>query len=184
MQNFAAPEILKLKQNATLESDIFSMGCITFFVLSNGKFIFRPTICADTTTSNLKSTIFIQESILNSNIQYKYKCANFMIEKLISISPKDRPSCEDILNEPVFWNLCKIFNFLKELGPLFEAEILDFKNINDKKWIDLLESNCSSGSKITNESFTDLVKEISTKVCRSYINLICIFHVKILNLFY
>lgn len=136
--------------------------------MSSGTYQFVPKTSRDTSIENIKSTKIFQIDSSNTEHQYKYECITSMVKKLLLVNPKSRPMCEDILDEPLFWNSCEVFNFLKALGPQFDSESSDYKNKIDTKWMEFLQSDQAciypSNSENRNKSLVILLKEISSEV--------------------
>ncbi|CAD8190803.1 unnamed protein product [Paramecium octaurelia] len=100
---FMAPEVMLCENNQTVtyneKCDIFSLGCILYRLITN-KPLFNGQNSMAMKQQNLEchfDWIQIQEEL------YQNKTLTNLLSKLLSIDPKQRPSCEEILN-------CKILH--------------------------------------------------------------------------
>lgn len=92
---YNAPEVFK-KKRQTLQSDIFALGIVFYYVASKQDLIYDPT------GKTGKESIFAYVKNLTHNTnRLPIKVENFeartLIEDMISHEPKDRPSLEEIL---------------------------------------------------------------------------------------
>ncbi|CAL8075993.1 unnamed protein product [Orchesella dallaii] len=137
-QGWIAPEILRDIQNAelndqsklkfTFASDIFSLGCLYYYVLTNGSHAFGDPISRNTNIISGKSSL-ISENILSVCVHNI-----IFIEMMISMNPLTRPSCEVLLACPLFWQPDRRVKFLEDLllqgKELMEAVLASFKKNN------------------------------------------------------
>ncbi len=97
---------------ATKEDDIFSIGCIFYYVLTNGKhpFLFKLVNILDAKTdySGLQG---------DSNKIYLD-----LIELMLKPKKSDRPTIAFVLNHPIFWDSVKTSNFYTAIKPIFSAK--------------------------------------------------------------
>ncbi|CAD8072249.1 unnamed protein product [Paramecium primaurelia] len=98
---FMAPEVILCENNQTLtyneKCDIFSLGCILYRLITN-KSLFNGQNSLAMKQQNLEchlDWIQIQEEL------YQNKALTNLLNKLLSIDPKQRPSCEEILNSKI-----------------------------------------------------------------------------------
>ncbi|ODM86572.1 Serine/threonine-protein kinase/endoribonuclease IRE1, partial [Orchesella cincta] len=103
-----APEILSCvveRKNAeckfTYASDVFSLGCVYYFVLTDGKYAFGDLV-------RCQANILDGKSVIAAN-EIKQDCARStmfnLIELMISKDLKCRPACAVLVSNPV-WNKC------------------------------------------------------------------------------
>lgn len=84
------------------------MGCLFYYVLSNGLHPFGDSLRRQTNILIGKYDLTdLKEPDWLSNIQ------KTLISAMISSTPELRPSCEAILEHPIFWNSDKILNFFQ-----------------------------------------------------------------------
>lgn len=93
----------------TTSVDIFSLGCVYYYVLSNGMhpFVVKRQLKISTYEYDLK--LFNNPGVLDS----VGVLAEELITDMIKIEPTERPSAKAILSHPFFWNAEKILNFLQ-----------------------------------------------------------------------
>ncbi|XP_030064277.1 serine/threonine-protein kinase/endoribonuclease IRE1 [Microcaecilia unicolor] len=121
-EGWIAPEILSedCKDNPTYTVDIFSAGCMFYYVVSEGSHPFGKSLQR-------------QANILLGS--YSLDCLNLdkhedivsheLIEEMISMDPQKRPSAKCVLKHPFFWNLEKQLQFFQDVSDRIEKESLD-----------------------------------------------------------
>eukprot|EP00817_Percolomonadidae_sp_ATCC50343_P002487 CAMPEP_0117421574 /NCGR_PEP_ID=MMETSP0758-20121206/2624_1 /TAXON_ID=63605 /ORGANISM="Percolomonas cosmopolitus, Strain AE-1 (ATCC 50343)" /LENGTH=785 /DNA_ID=CAMNT_0005203751 /DNA_START=269 /DNA_END=2626 /DNA_ORIENTATION=+ len=118
-----APEVIgDGKQRKTKAVDCFSLGCIMYYILTNGKHPFGDVY-------QREHNILQGQYCLNA-LKKQDKMAKHLISMLISKKPEERPSLENILHHPFFWSSVKKIEFLsvvssqlgkdREKDPLFQ----------------------------------------------------------------
>lgn len=120
-----------LGEGASKKSDIFSLGCVIYYILSNGRFpfgsfdnpqaIIKCIKLAEIDNNKFNSDLSSSAKLINS--VYKIDCAKSLLKKILTKDPKERPDCSEILDFPLFWNNHKIYNFLNETN-------LQWKNLS------------------------------------------------------
>ncbi|KAF2092795.1 kinase-like protein [Rhizodiscina lignyota] len=106
--------------------DIFSLGCVFFFVLTNGA---HPFDCGNTEQwtvmreVNIKSgkSDFSKLDALGPESEEPKHLISWMLE----YDPRDRPSALQVKNHPFFWSASKRLTFLCEVSDHFEREPRD-----------------------------------------------------------
>lgn len=103
-----APEMLN-GERTTCAVDIFSLGCVFYYVLSKGKHPFGDQLrrqanilCGESDLSGLQG---ISES--------DRELALILIKAMIANSPTDRPPAIAIFQHPIFWNAAQILGFFQ-----------------------------------------------------------------------
>ena len=121
-KEFAAPEIYSSK-TGFLTSDIFSMGCVFFYLFSNGSKIL------DLNPRNFENIIAASHATLTSN---DILCAD-LIRKTAVNKHRQRLSIKEVMEHPITWDYEKTVNFIIEV----------YRNIEtvDKKFRILLYKN-------------------------------------------
>nr|XP_033816601.1 serine/threonine-protein kinase/endoribonuclease IRE1 isoform X2 [Geotrypetes seraphini] len=121
-EGWIAPEILSedCKENPTYTVDIFSAGCMFYYVVSEGSHPFGKSLQR-------------QANILLGS--YSLDCLNLdkhedivsheLIEQMINMDPQKRPSAKCVLKHPFFWNLEKQLQFFQDVSDRIEKESLD-----------------------------------------------------------
>ncbi|XP_046660602.1 serine/threonine-protein kinase/endoribonuclease IRE1 [Homalodisca vitripennis] len=106
-----APEIILGHSRTTCHVDIFSLGCVFYYVLSHGRHPFGDTLHR-------------QANILSND----YKLAGLsvlwcgLIEKMLSPDPRGRPPAEVILHHPALWDSHRVLTFLQDVSDRVEKE--------------------------------------------------------------
>jgi serine/threonine-protein kinase/endoribonuclease IRE1 len=153
--------------------DVFSLGCIFYFALSNVDHAFEEEFAED--TSSMLPTV-AQSSIYHIvEKNWQRILAKSLIENMIKTDPYERPNVEEILQHPIFWNVYKAYTFFHkcfETMNSYEKELNQTKiennasNVIQKNWIDHLKSDFSAQQqKASGSKVKDLLFFISEKVC-------------------
>ncbi|XP_036797423.1 serine/threonine-protein kinase/endoribonuclease IRE1 isoform X2 [Oncorhynchus mykiss] len=117
-----APEVLddSRKVNPTSAVDIFSAGCVFYYVLTGGKHPFGEPY---------RQTANIMDGKYNLNGLQKDKhediVATDLIEQMLNMEPQRRPSAESVLKHPFFWSLEKQLMFFQDVSDRIVNEKLD-----------------------------------------------------------
>ncbi|XP_070958756.1 serine/threonine-protein kinase/endoribonuclease IRE1-like isoform X2 [Oncorhynchus clarkii lewisi] len=117
-----APEVLdeSRKVNPTSAVDIFSAGCVFYYVLTGGKHPFGEPY---------RQTANIMDGKYNLNGLQKDKhediVATDLIEQMLNMEPQGRPSAESVLKHPFFWSLEKQLMFFQDVSDRIVNEKLD-----------------------------------------------------------
>ncbi|GFO02319.1 serine/threonine-protein kinase/endoribonuclease ire1 [Plakobranchus ocellatus] len=121
-EGWIAPEMLDEKQRTTCAVDIFSMGCLFYYVLTEGRHPFGESLRR-------------QANILCGDYNFKYLpgdehyVSRKLIERMIAFDPDKRPSAQVILEHPFFWSTEKQLAFFQVL-PLGHAGcVFHLKNL-------------------------------------------------------
>uniref|UniRef100_A0A1I8GG57 non-specific serine/threonine protein kinase n=1 Tax=Macrostomum lignano TaxID=282301 RepID=A0A1I8GG57_9PLAT len=105
-EGWIAPEMFESESSsATCAVDVFSVGCVCYYVLSRGKHPFGDALNR-------------QRNILDGNYSLSAlrldHLANDMIMKMIEHRPLDRLSIDGALKHPFFWSVDEQMHFLTE----------------------------------------------------------------------
>uniref|UniRef100_A0A8C1TD62 Serine/threonine-protein kinase/endoribonuclease IRE1 n=1 Tax=Cyprinus carpio TaxID=7962 RepID=A0A8C1TD62_CYPCA len=120
-EGWIAPEVLSedAKHNPTCMVDIFSAGCVFYYVVSEGHHPFGKSLQR-------------QANILLGAYSLEYLDANRhdivarnLIEQMLSMEPEKRPSADRVLKHPFFWSLEKQLQFFQDVSDRIEKEPLD-----------------------------------------------------------
>lgn len=107
------PSVLK---RVTKNVDIFSLGCVYYFVLSGGAHPFGDSIRRQL---NILSNEYKLDKLL-SGLFSEVHMQRILIDQMISNEPKKRPSTKEILAHPVFWSKSKTLQFLQDVSDRIE----------------------------------------------------------------
>nr|XP_057921329.1 serine/threonine-protein kinase/endoribonuclease IRE1 isoform X3 [Doryrhamphus excisus] len=118
-QGWIAPELLRNNTDSkpTAAVDIFSAGCIFYYVVSGGQHPFGETLMQ-------------QFNILSGeySLSYLMECthddviARDLIEQMISVKAEARPSSASVLKHPFFWSPEKQLLFFQDVSDRIEKE--------------------------------------------------------------
>ncbi|KAJ4178347.1 bifunctional endoribonuclease/protein kinase ire1 [Fusarium falciforme] len=109
-------------RRATRAIDIFSLGLVFFYVLTNGS---HPFDCGD----RYMREVNIRKGNYNLNLldslgDFAFE-AKDLIESMLQADPKMRPTAKDIMAHPFFWSPKKRLAFLCDVSDHFEKEPRD-----------------------------------------------------------
>ena len=124
-----APEIVKNKGSnfkPTCSVDIFSMGCVFYYVITNGH---HPFSDAHDENDKQKRQLNIEAdmSSLKHLFDEELSCnliAYDLISSMINKDPSRRPSAGKALLHPIFWNSDKQLQFLQDVSDAIEKEAI------------------------------------------------------------
>merc|ERR1711892_826033 len=104
-EGWIAPEMLLGHRSTTCMVDIFSMGCVYFYLLTSGKHPFGENF-------HRQANILSGKANMDLLDREKQNLDVTLIEKMVSFEPNDRPPALALLKHPVFWVKDKILTFL------------------------------------------------------------------------
>ncbi|KAJ1129588.1 hypothetical protein NDU88_007955 [Pleurodeles waltl] len=121
-EGWIAQEILSedCKENPTYTVDIFSAGCVFYYVVSEGSHPFGKSL-------QRQANILLGAYSLDCLDLEKHEdiVAHDLIEQMINMDPQKRPSAKCVLKHPFFWNLEKQLQFFQDVSDRIEKESLD-----------------------------------------------------------
>ena len=145
------------KRSATRAIDIFSLGCIFYYCLTNGQHPFDKQDKFMREANIVKGTYNIDALGCLGDYQWE---ARHLIGAMLNHNPKERPDAAAILRHPFFWSAEKRLTFLCDVSDSFEHEkykldtyLKDNPNASrrNNEWIDYLEDR--AGDVIENNDF-------------------------------
>ncbi|KAI5969920.1 IRE1 [Candida margitis] len=101
--------------------DIFSLGCVFFYILTNGLHPFGDRYMRE---GNIIKGEYDLSILLTKCPHDKYESID-LIASLIHANPAMRPNTTKILNHPLFWSNIKRLEFLLKVSDRFEIEKRD-----------------------------------------------------------
>lgn len=109
-------------RRATRAIDIFSLGLVFFYVLTNGS---HPFDCGDRYMRevNIRKGNYNLD-LLDSLGDFAYE-AKDLIAAMLDPDPKRRPNAKDVMSHPFFWSSKKRLAFLCDVSDHFEKEPRD-----------------------------------------------------------
>ncbi|NXI67651.1 ERN1 endoribonuclease, partial [Anseranas semipalmata] len=118
-EGWIAPEVLQEapKENPTCAVDIFSAGCVFYYVVSGGQHPFGDSLRRQ---ANILSGAY-QLPCLQEEAHDKV-VARELIVSMISSEPQKRPSAPMVLMHPFFWSAEKQLQFFQDVSDRIEKE--------------------------------------------------------------
>ncbi|PIK58508.1 putative serine/threonine-protein kinase/endoribonuclease IRE1-like [Apostichopus japonicus] len=116
-EGWIAPEMLTDEERTTTAVDIFSLGCVFYYVLCQGSHPFGDTL-------QRQSNILLEKSSLNL-LPEDDLVSRELIEEMIQYNPTVRPHIKEVVKHPFFWNLEKQLGFFQDVSDRIEKEDLD-----------------------------------------------------------
>ncbi|KKA28349.1 hypothetical protein TD95_000240 [Thielaviopsis punctulata] len=109
-------------RRATRSIDIFSLGLVFYYVLTNGA---HPFDCGDRYMRevNIRKGQYNLDH-LESLGEFRYE-AEDLIKAMLNANPKQRPPAHEVLAHPFFWSPKKRLAFLADVSDHFEKEPRD-----------------------------------------------------------
>ncbi|XP_060882407.1 serine/threonine-protein kinase/endoribonuclease IRE1-like isoform X1 [Labrus mixtus] len=121
-EGWIAPEVLSedCKDNPTCAVDIFSAGCVFYYVVSQGSHPYGKSL-------QRQANILLGSHSLDHLQTDKHGdiVARDLIEQMLSMEPQRRPAAESVLKHPFFWSLEKELQFFQDVSDRIEKEPLD-----------------------------------------------------------
>ncbi|XP_078520921.1 serine/threonine-protein kinase/endoribonuclease IRE2 isoform X1 [Lissotriton helveticus] len=121
-EGWIAPEVLveDMKEHPTNAVDIFSAGCVFYYVVSHGQHPFGDSL-------RRQSNILMGKYELQYLEEESHEAivALDLIEAMIKEEPQLRPSAQCILKHPFFWNHEKQLQFFQDISDRIEKEPAD-----------------------------------------------------------
>ncbi|KAK3089270.1 hypothetical protein FSP39_002213 [Pinctada imbricata] len=117
-EGWIAPEMMGEEQRTTCAVDIFSAGCVIYYVLTNGKHPFGDSL-------RRQANILSGEHNLESLPMTDYYVKKDLVEKMISYDAVDRPNAKKILRHPFFWSRERQMMFFQDVSDRIEKETED-----------------------------------------------------------
>ncbi|KAM6972362.1 serine/threonine-protein kinase/endoribonuclease IRE1 [Aplochiton taeniatus] len=121
-EGWIAPEVLRDTpgNNPTAVVDVFSAGCVFYFVVSGGQHPFGDAL-------RRQSNILTGEYTLSHFMEEMHDdvIARHLIELMISADPESRPSTSCVLKHPFFWTPEKQLLFFQDVSDRIEKEPVD-----------------------------------------------------------
>ncbi|CAI4939927.1 BBT_HP_G0014210.mRNA.1.CDS.1 [Saccharomyces cerevisiae] len=110
------------KRRLTRSIDIFSMGCVFYYILSKGKHPFGDKYSRE---SNIIRGIFSLDEMKCLHDRSLIAEATDLISQMIDHDPLKRPTAMKVLRHPLFWPKSKKLEFLLKVSDRLEIENKD-----------------------------------------------------------
>lgn len=112
-----------LRRRLTKAIDIFSLGCVFYYVLSGGSHPFGDKYTREFQIINGKKDFKgLKENMKDKSLVYE---AVNILNQLLNHDPSNRPSAEVVLRHPFFWSKAKKLDFLLKVSDRLEIETRD-----------------------------------------------------------
>jgi len=115
-EGWIAPEMLKNSGRTTYAVDVFSLGCVYYYVLSNGE---HPFGDAFKRQSNISMG---QHTLGHARVTECPQGAQELIQQMLSFDAPSRPPLAAIKAHPIFWSPDKILSFFLDVSDRVEKE--------------------------------------------------------------
>jgi serine/threonine-protein kinase/endoribonuclease IRE1 len=122
-------------RRATRAIDIFSLGCVFYYILSKGIHPFGDKYLREANIVQGNYSLDYLEDYSKPDMVE----SRDLIERMISRDPRLRPDAKQILKHPLFWSQEKRLDFLLKVSDRFDIESRD----PPSKLLSLLEANAS-----------------------------------------
>lgn len=112
-----APEMLSGSGRTTCAVDIFSMGCVFYYVHTSGKHPFGDPL-------RRQANILSGDSRLTDlkGSQVDQLLTGTLVKSMLSWEPLERPPAEAVLSHPLFWSKAKIMSFFQDVSDRVEKD--------------------------------------------------------------
>ncbi|KAJ8317880.1 hypothetical protein KUTeg_002971 [Tegillarca granosa] len=114
-EGWIAPEMLEEDTRTTCSVDVFSAGCVLYYVVTRGKHPFGDSLRRQ---ANILSGDYDIESLPKTD----YYVRRDLIESMISTDPSDRPTAKEVLKHPFFWSRSRQLMFFQDVSDRIEKE--------------------------------------------------------------
>ncbi|RVX68566.1 hypothetical protein B0A52_07990 [Exophiala mesophila] len=115
-------------RRATKAIDIFSLGCVFYYVMTQGHHPFDVGGTSLGRDLNIKENKFSTDALRLHDYQYD---ADDLIMQMLKNDPKHRPDTHDILRHPYFWDVEDKLDFLCDVSDCYEREKNSINNLFD-----------------------------------------------------
>lgn len=109
MKGFIAPE-LKFKHKASLSADVFSLGCLFFYVMAGGKTLRQVSKNGQEINIGLYKMPSTSDDALGVRL----------IKNMVKYHATQRLNIDEVVNDPFFWSTRKIFQLFLDVNKMFE----------------------------------------------------------------
>ncbi|KAJ1907347.1 bifunctional endoribonuclease/protein kinase ire1 [Coemansia sp. IMI 209127] len=109
-----------VRRRMTRAVDIFSMGCVFYYVLMDGEHPFGDRLSREQRILAGTPDLRMLETS-SSNIPSAVEAGD-LIAHMIARQERDRPSAASVLVHPYFWDATQRLNFLQDVSDCLEAE--------------------------------------------------------------
>ncbi|WAQ95754.1 ERN1-like protein [Mya arenaria] len=126
-EGWIAPEMLDEDKRTTCAVDIFSAGCVMFYVLTKGKHPFGHSLRRQ---ANILTGDFNIDSLPMTDFCVRKK----LIEDMIDFDPDSRPTAKAVLKHPFFWSREKQLGFFQNVSDRIEKDSEESMVVKQLEW--------------------------------------------------
>ncbi|XP_045525951.1 serine/threonine-protein kinase/endoribonuclease IRE1 [Pieris brassicae] len=112
-----APEMIN-GERTTTSVDMFSLGCVFYYVLSKGQHPFGDVLRRQ---ANILTGDYNLDTLDKLLPEEEVVLTKILIRAMISAKAAARPPCETVLKYPIFWGKQSILNFLQDVSDHVES---------------------------------------------------------------
>ncbi|CAG9584465.1 unnamed protein product [Danaus chrysippus] len=112
-----APEMIN-GERTTTSVDMFSLGCVFYFVLSRGLHPFGDVLRRQANILTGDYNLDHLDKVLPSE---QVLLSKMLIRCMISVRPSRRPPCDSVLKFPLFWSRQGVLNYLQDVSDHIES---------------------------------------------------------------
>uniref|UniRef100_A0AC34QNQ1 Endoribonuclease n=1 Tax=Panagrolaimus sp. JU765 TaxID=591449 RepID=A0AC34QNQ1_9BILA len=117
-EGWIAPEVYIDGASVTCMADVFSLGCLYFFVLTNGKHPFGDALRRQ---DNILKGEYNLGALTQPDTSFNIAAMN-LIETMIQPKTKTRPTLKVVLTHPMFWSNERQLQFFMDVSDRIEKE--------------------------------------------------------------
>lgn len=126
-EGWIAPEMLENDQRTTCAVDIFSAGCVLYYVITKGKHPFGNPLKRQ---ANILAGDYNVDSLPVTDCYVRKE----LIEKMIDRDPESRPPAKAVLKHPFFWTKEKQLMFFQDVSDRIEKESEESEVVKRLEW--------------------------------------------------
>lgn len=116
-------------RRATKAIDIFSLGCVFYYVMTQGRHPFDIGGTPLGRDLNIKENRFSTEDLRLYSYSYD---ADDLVMQMLKHDPRDRPDTVGILKHPYFWPVEDKLDFICDVSDRYETQKNSIKNIHEE----------------------------------------------------
>ena len=142
MTNNSEPLVVDPQTNrrATRAIDIFSLGCVFFYCLTQGSHPFDKDGKFMREANIIKGQYDLGALTVLGDYQWE---ARMLVSQMLSHNPRDRPDAATILTHPFFWGAEDRLEFLCHVSDAFESEKYNEREDDPSEVVAYLESHAA-----------------------------------------
>ena len=127
-EGWSAPELWNSKGQRTTAVDIFSLGCVFYYVLTNGRHPFGLLSDREDRQKNIDGNKFSFSDLKECHDDFLIALAEDLIGQMVNLTASKRPNACNILEHPLFWDCSDMEKFYRHIGVLMRDKLKNSKN--------------------------------------------------------